>query len=119
MSFLLMNVICSALSYCQHYRGLGFVIALYCQSWILANISGMEISQQEGALVLIIWKCSTQLLKILQIMQPDLIASVCKILMHESRFLEGLKFQKDSTWQNFPNTTAVKSVGNGFLNIFQ
>lgn len=79
----------------------------------------MEISQQEGALVLIIWKCSTQLLKTLQIMQPDLIASVCKVLMHESRFLEGLKFQKNSTWQNLPTTTAVISVRNGFLNIFQ
>lgn len=41
------------------------------------------------------------------------------MLMHESRFLEGLKSQKDSTWQNFPNTIAVKSVENGFLSIFQ
>lgn len=111
-----MNLICSAFRYCQHYRGLSFVVALCCQSWILANISCMEISQQEGALVLIIWKCSTQLLKTLQIMQPDLIASVRKMLMHESGFLEGLKFQKDSNWQNFPKTIAVKSVGNGFFN---
>lgn len=62
-------------------------------------------------------KCSTQPLKILWIIQPDiqqlmnLIASAGKTLINPSRLLQGLKFQKDSAWQNFQKHNGTEISG--------
>lgn len=68
-SCLSMKMIDSSPTYSQYYRGLGLCYSTALP--LLADVACTEISQQEGAPVLIVWKRSTSPPRSLKTTQPQ------------------------------------------------